>query len=67
MDEARYGQMTRDGERNKEVAELIHNWCSHARVSNQGGVGLIAQQTGLPIGHFAMECDFAPASGFAGW
>lgn len=67
MDEARYGQIIRDGERNKEVAELIHNWCSHARVSNQGGVGLIAQQTGLPIGHFAMECDFAPASGFAGW
>mgnify|MGYP001076970762 CR=1 FL=1 len=67
MDEARYGQMIRDGERNKEVARLIHNWCSHARVSNQGGVGLIAQQTGLPIGHFAMECDFAPASGFAGW
>jgi len=59
MDEARYGQIIRDGERNKEVAELIHNWCSHARVSNQGGVGLIAQQTGLPIGHFAMECDFA--------
>lgn len=67
MDEARYGRMIRDGERNKEVAKLIHNWCSHARVSNQGGVGLIAQQTGLPIGHFAMECDFAPASGFAGW
>lgn len=67
MDEARYGQIVRDGERNKEVAELIHNWCSHARVSNKGGVGLIAQQTGLPIGHFAMECDFAPASGFAGW
>lgn len=67
MDEARYGQMIRDGERNKEVARLIHNWCSHARVSNQGGVGLIAQQTGLPIGHFAMECDFAPASGVAGW
>lgn len=67
MDEARYGQMIRDGERNKDVAELIHNWCSHARVSNKGGVGLIAQQTGLPIGHFAMECDFAPAGGFAGW
>jgi hypothetical protein len=67
MDEARYGQMIRDGERNKDVVELIHNWCSHARVSNKGGVGLIAQQTGLPIGHFAMECDFAPASGFAGW
>lgn len=67
MDEARYGQMIRDGERNKEVAELIHNWCSHARVTNQGGVGLIAQQTGLPIGHFAMECDFAPASGLVGW
>lgn len=67
MDEARYYQVIRDGERNKEVAELIRNWCSHARVSNMGGVGLIAQQTGLPIGHFAMECDFAPASGFAGW
>lgn len=67
MDEGRFARYIQDGERNKEVVGLIHNWCSHAQVRNQGGVGMIAQQTGLPIGHFAMHCDFAPAGGIAGW
>ncbi len=67
MDEGSIARYIQDGERNKEVVGLIHNWCSHARVRNQGGVGMIAQQTGLPIGHFAMHCDFAPAGGMAGW
>ena len=55
------------GERNKRTVELVHNWCAHARVKKMGGVGLIEQQTGLPIGHHAMECDHAPAAGMATW
>ena len=57
----------RDGERNQDAKRLIHNWCRHARVEKFGGTGLIEMQTGLPIGHHAMVCDFAPASGMATW
>lgn len=57
----------RDGERNQDAKRLIHNWCRHARVEKFGGTGLIEIQTGLPIGHHAMVCDFAPASGMATW
>jgi len=60
-------QTIRSGEWNQKVSELIHNWCSHARVVKSGGVGLIEQQTGLPIGHHSMDCDYATAGGFAGW
>jgi len=67
MNEAEFERYVRTGERNKQVMELVHNWCSHAQVRNQGGTGLIAVQTGLPIGMFGMQCDFAPAGGIAGW
>lgn len=52
-------RITADGQRNQAVKELIHNWCRHARVEKLGGIGLIEAQTGLPIGHHAMACDFA--------
>ena len=67
MNEAEFERYVRDGERNKQVLELVHNWCSHAEVRNHGGVGLIAQSTGLPLGMFGMHCDHAPAGGLAGW
>lgn len=51
-----------DGQRNQEAKELIHNWCRHARIEKHGGVGLIEAQTGLPIGHHSMACDFANGS-----
>ena len=56
-----------DGERNQDTKRLIHNWCRHARVEKFGGTGIIEMQTGLPIGHHAMVCDFASASGMATW
>jgi len=55
------------GERNKRTIELVRNWCAHAKVKKFGGVGLVEQQTGLPIGHHSMECDYAPAGGMAAW
>jgi hypothetical protein len=57
----------REGERNQEAKRLIHNWCRHARVQKFGGMGMIEMQTGLPIGHHSMVCDFAPASEMATW
>lgn len=55
------------GEKNRRTTELIHNWCRHAEVEKMGGTGLIEMQTGLPIGHHAMVCKHAPASGIAAW
>lgn len=55
------------GQRNFEALELIENWCRHARVEKFGGVGLIEQQTGLPIGHHGMVCDHAPAGGISSY
>lgn len=67
MNEAEFERHVRTGERNKQVLELVHNWCSHAMIRNHGGTGLIAQYTGLPLGMFGMHCDHAPAGGLAGW
>lgn len=55
------------GEKNRRITELIHNWCRYAKVEKMGGTGLIEAQTGLPIGHHAMVCRHAPASGMATW
>ena len=55
------------GEQNRRTVELVQNWCAHARIEKMGGVGLIEAETGLPIGHHAMKCDYASAAGFASW
>lgn len=67
MNEDEYEEAVKTGLRNNEVIKLVHSYCSHARVVNRGGVGLIAQMTGLPIGMLGVHCDHAPASGMAGW
>ncbi|MEC4024916.1 hypothetical protein VSO52_19330 [Pseudomonas fulva] len=67
MNEDEYERAVETGLRNNEVIKLVHNYCSHARVVNRGGVGLIAQMTGLPIGMLGVDCDYAHASGMAGW
>ena len=51
------------GERNRSTLLLVRNWCSFARIKKYGGVGIIEQQTGLPIGHHGLECDHATAGG----
>jgi hypothetical protein len=53
------------GERNKEAMALIRNWCRHARVEKFGGTGIVEAQTGLPIGHHSMACQYATAGGMA--
>ncbi len=55
------------GERNQRTLELLHNWCGHVRVRKHGGVGMVEQMTGLPIGHHFLECPHAPAGGMAAW
>ncbi len=55
------------GERNRDTMVLVRNYCANARVEKFGGVGLIEQATGLPIGHHSMRCDFAPEGGISCW
>jgi hypothetical protein len=55
------------GEKNKRTLELLHNWCGHVQVRKHGGVGMVEQMTGLPIGHHFLECPHAPAGGMAAW
>ena len=51
------------GEKNQKTMTLIRNWCRHARVELVGGVSIVEQQTGLPIGQRAMACEYAAARG----
>src|SRR5690606_25523519 len=51
-----------NGQRNRDTMRLIANWCSNAQVESMGN-GLLAQQTGLPIGHHGLRCDFATDGG----
>lgn len=55
------------GERNKEVAVLVQNWCVHAGIKKFGGVGMIEAQTGLPIGHHGLTCRHALGGGMCSW
>lgn len=53
------------GQANKEVLELAQNWCAHLTVESWGGVGLVEQMTGLPIGIRRIRCPYARAVGIA--
>lgn len=55
------------GEQNRATSQLVRNWCAHARIVKSGGIGLIEQQTGLPIGHHGLACDYAAAGGIHTW
>lgn len=57
----RIAEATRVGEKNVRTITLIKNWCAHARIESMSGGGLVAQMTGLPIGHQSMACDYAVA------
>ncbi|MCX5795084.1 MAG: hypothetical protein NTY77_06295 [Elusimicrobia bacterium] len=49
------------GIRNQEIEKLVSNWCAHASVERSplGGVGVVEQMTGLPIGMRFVRCQFA--------
>jgi hypothetical protein len=56
------------GRSNQEVLELVRNWCAHLAVEIPpwGGVGLVEQASGLPIGMRRIRCPYARATGIAG-
>ena len=45
----------------------MQNWCAHVRIEKAGGVGLMEQMTGDPIGHHFVVCDYAAPGGWASW
>jgi len=50
------------GQRNAEAIELVRKHCANARVEHDpmGGIGMLEQMTGLPIGMRTVKCDYAP-------
>lgn len=62
-----YQQALEVGQKNAETLLLIDNWCAHVRIRKMGGVGMIEQATGFPIGHHALECDHADTPGMGCW
>jgi hypothetical protein len=60
-------QAVEAGEKNQRTAELVFNWCAHARIKRFGGGGMIEQMYGVPIGHMGLECAHAPAGGMQAW
>ena len=52
------------GERNQEALTLASNWCAHLQVESWGGIGLLEQSTGLPIGSRYFRCKYAIDDGY---
>lgn len=50
------------GRRNAEAIELVRKHCANARVEHHpmGGIGMLEQMTGLPIGMKTVKCEYAP-------
>ncbi len=53
------------GRRNQEIVDLIRRHCSHAHVEITGGVGIVEEMTGLPIGHRTVRCSHAALPTFS--
>lgn len=67
FDEERIQELVLHGQKNQRTARQITNWCRNARISRSGGIGMVEQMTGVPIGHMGIECDHAPESGMHCW
>ena len=48
------------GQRNAQVIVLFERYCANVRVEVMGGTGMLEAATGLPIGHRAFRCAYAP-------
>jgi len=55
------------GRRNAETIQLAKAWCRHiSRDRGHMGVGIVEQQTGLPVSGGTFRCDFARTPGAEG-
>ena len=67
FNEERIQETVLHGQKNQRTAQRIRNWCRNARIARSGGIGMVEQMTGVPIGHMGIECDHAPESGMHCW
>jgi len=57
MDDRELSKLREIGEANRVTLELLRNWCAHAKIVTEGGVGLFQQVTGLPISMCRVTCE----------
>lgn len=65
--DAKIEEAVRIGEKNLRTVQLVQNWCAHVSVKKAGGVGMVEQMYGVPVGPHGLECPHAPAGGIATW
>lgn len=58
MDDETIDEYVQLGRDNAEVITLARNWCSHLEVEQAGGVGMLEEATGLPIGARMFACKY---------
>lgn len=66
-DDRRIQRAIEVGKKNEQSFTLVKNWCAHVRIERFGGIGMVEEATGLPIGHHGLVCDHAPAGGIMSW
>jgi hypothetical protein len=66
-EDPRIRQAIEIGAKNRRTLGLLQNWCAHVRIEKAGGVGVVEQMTGDPIGHHFVVCDHAVPGGWASW
>lgn len=66
-DDLRIEQTVRDGQRNKEVVQLVRNWCRHAEIERSPGRGLIEEMYKVPIGHMGLQCKHVGGGSLHCW
>ena len=67
MTDERTEEILAKGRTNQANFRLVTNWCSHIRIQRYGGVGMLEEATGVPIGNFGPECDHAGPDGSYSW
>jgi len=55
------------GQKNLKASSLLKNWCFHAEITRSPGRGMIEANTGLPIGHMGVECEFSKKNTMLTW
>jgi hypothetical protein len=64
-EDPRIRQAIEIGAKNRRTLTLLKNWCANVGIEKFGGVGLIEQMTGDPVGHHFVVCEHAAPGGWA--
>ena len=62
-----YKNAVEAGQRNLRAKTLLSNWCFHAELARSGGIGMIEEATGLPIGHMGVQCKHSKNGSMQCW